>query len=84
MKFSENHPKGSGDMERTRNSRVNPLTLTWKISIFQNISLTMATLNSFLFWIKMPLILNPFTAVYNARGMPGENTAILMLLWCYI
>ena len=28
MKFHENRSKGSGDMERTRNSRVNPLTLT--------------------------------------------------------
>ena len=28
--------------------------------------------------------LNNFTAVYNARNTPGENTAILMLLWCYI
>ena len=28
-------------------------------------------------------LLNPFTAVYNARNMPGENTATLMLLWCY-
>ena len=28
VKFNENRPKGSGDMERTRNSRVNPLTLT--------------------------------------------------------
>ena len=27
-KFKENRPKGSGDMERTHNSRVNPLTLT--------------------------------------------------------
>ena len=26
MKFNENHPKGSGDMERTQNSRVNLLT----------------------------------------------------------
>ena len=26
--FHENRSKGSGDMERTRNSRVNPLTLT--------------------------------------------------------
>ena len=29
-------------------------------------------------------VFNPFTAVYNARNMPGENTAILMFLWCYI
>ena len=28
VKFNENHPKGSGDMERTQNSRVNPLTLS--------------------------------------------------------
>ena len=28
VKFNENRPKGSGDMERTRNSRVNPLALT--------------------------------------------------------
>ena len=28
MKFNENRPKGSGDMERTRNSKVNPMTLT--------------------------------------------------------
>ena len=28
MKFNENRPKGSRDMEHTRNSRVNPLTLT--------------------------------------------------------
>ena len=28
MKFNENRLKGSGDMERTQNSRVNPLTLT--------------------------------------------------------
>ena len=28
MKFHENLSKGSGDMERTRNSRVNPLTLS--------------------------------------------------------
>ena len=27
---------------------------------------------------------NPFTAIYNARNTPGENTAILMLLLCYI
>ena len=27
MKFNENHSKGSGDMERTRNSRINPMTL---------------------------------------------------------
>ena len=26
VKFNENRPDGSGDMERTRNSRVNPLT----------------------------------------------------------
>ena len=28
VKFNENQSKGSGDMEITRNSRVNPLTLT--------------------------------------------------------
>ena len=28
VKFYENGPKGSGDMERTQNSKVNPLTLT--------------------------------------------------------
>ena len=28
--------------------------------------------------------LNPFTAVINTRNTPGENTAISMLLWCYI
>ena len=28
MKFNENSLKGSGDIERTQNSRVNPLTLT--------------------------------------------------------
>ena len=28
MKFNENRLIGSGDMEQTRNSRVNPLTLT--------------------------------------------------------
>ena len=28
MKFNENQSKGSGDMEQTGNSRVNPLTLT--------------------------------------------------------
>ena len=28
MKFNKNRPKGSGDMERARNSRVYPLTLT--------------------------------------------------------
>ena len=27
VKFNENHSKGSGDMERTRNSRVNPMNL---------------------------------------------------------
>ena len=29
-KFKENHPKGSGDMEKTRHSRVNLLTLRLK------------------------------------------------------
>ena len=33
MKFNENHKKGSGDMERTRNSRVNPLTLTCELEL---------------------------------------------------
>ena len=28
VKFNEKCPKGSGDMERTRNSRVNSMTLT--------------------------------------------------------
>ena len=28
VKFNENRLNGSGDMERTRNSRVNPLILT--------------------------------------------------------
>ena len=28
MKFNENRTKDSGDMEQTRNSRVNPYTLT--------------------------------------------------------
>ena len=27
VKFHENRSRGSGDMKRTRNSRVNPLTL---------------------------------------------------------
>ena len=27
MKFNENCSKGSGDMEQTQNSRVNPMTL---------------------------------------------------------
>ena len=27
MKFNENHSKGSRDMDRTRNSRINPMTL---------------------------------------------------------
>ena len=35
MKFNDNRLKGSGDMERTQNSRVNPLTvtltLTWSL-----------------------------------------------------
>ena len=33
---------------------------------------------------KIPFVINPFTAVYNAHNTPGEKTAILMLLWCYI
>ena len=28
VKLNENRPKGTGNMERTRNSKVNPLTLT--------------------------------------------------------
>ena len=28
MEFNENGLKGSGDMDRTQNSRVNPMTLT--------------------------------------------------------
>ena len=28
VKINENHPKGSEDMEQTRNSRVNPLIFT--------------------------------------------------------
>ena len=28
VKFNKNRPKGSGDMERARYSRVNPLSLT--------------------------------------------------------
>ena len=31
VKFNVNRPKGSGDMERTRNSRVNHLTLTFDL-----------------------------------------------------
>ena len=31
VKFNENRPKGSRDMERTRNSSVNPLTVTWSL-----------------------------------------------------
>ena len=31
--FHENRSKGSGDMERTRNSRVNPLTLTCDLTL---------------------------------------------------
>ena len=27
VKYNENHSKGSGDMEQTRNSRVNPMIL---------------------------------------------------------
>ena len=33
MKFNENQLKGLGDMERTRNSRVNYLTLTCDLDI---------------------------------------------------
>ena len=33
VKFNENRPKSSGDMERTRNSRVNPLTLTCDLDL---------------------------------------------------
>ena len=31
MKYHENRSKGSGDIERTRNSWVNPLTLTCEL-----------------------------------------------------
>ena len=33
MKYHENRPKGSGDMERTQNSRVNPLNLTCDLEL---------------------------------------------------
>ena len=33
MKFKENRSKGSGDMERTRNSRINPMTLKCDIDL---------------------------------------------------
>ena len=33
MKYHENRSKGSGNMERTLNSRVNPLTLTWDLDL---------------------------------------------------
>ena len=33
VKFNENRQKGSGDMEWTRNSRVNPLTLNCDIDL---------------------------------------------------
>ena len=33
MKFHENRSKSSGDMEQTRNSSVNPLTLTCDLDI---------------------------------------------------
>ena len=33
MKFNVNRLKGSEDMERTRNSRVNPLTLTCALEL---------------------------------------------------
>ena len=33
VKFNENRPKGSGDIERTQNSRVNPLTLTCDLDL---------------------------------------------------
>ena len=33
VKFNESHLKGSGDMERTRNSKVNPLTLTCNLDL---------------------------------------------------
>ena len=33
MKFNENRLKGSGDMEWTRNSRVNPLTLSCDLDL---------------------------------------------------
>ena len=32
MKFNENRLKGSGDIEQTRNSRINPLTLTLSLN----------------------------------------------------
>ena len=33
LKYHENQPKGSGDMERTRNSRVKHLTLTCDLDL---------------------------------------------------
>ena len=33
MKFNENRQKGSGDMERTLNLSVNPLTLTCDLTL---------------------------------------------------
>ena len=33
VKLHENRPKGSGDMERTRNSKVNHLTLTCDLDL---------------------------------------------------
>ena len=33
VKFYENRPKGSGDIERTQNSRVNHLTLTCDLDL---------------------------------------------------
>ena len=32
----------------------------------------------------LELQLNPFTAVYKCTQYAGGNTAILILLWCYI
>ena len=37
MKFNENRLKSSGDMERTRNSRVNPLTLTLSLVSWEDL-----------------------------------------------
>ena len=45
VKFNENQPKGSGDMEMTRNSRVNPLTLTCKLDF--ELRVRLAPLNRF-------------------------------------
>ena len=37
MKFNKNPLKSSGDMERTRNSRVNPLTLTLSLVSWEDL-----------------------------------------------